>query len=73
MEIDERLYERQMEKKGDKFYRRSAQVNSKAKRNIPEWRNDYYGLQKMQFDTTQGKPGPRGQNKGPQQRQSKNM
>lgn len=71
MKIDERLYERQMERKGGNFYRGNAQANSKAKRDVPEWRNDYYGLQKMQLDATQGKPGSRGQKKGPQQRKSK--
>ncbi|KAM0721484.1 hypothetical protein Q7P37_002408 [Cladosporium fusiforme] len=61
IKIDERLYERLLEKKG-KFVPRGA--NTKAKRDLPKWRNDYFGPQKMQLDATQGKPGSKGQKKG---------
>lgn len=54
MKIDERFYERQMEKKGG-FY--PSRANTRVQRDAPTWRNDYYGLQKMQIDATKGKPG----------------
>lgn len=53
LKIDERFYERQMEKKG--FY--PGRANTKAPREVPAWRDNYYGLQKMQIDATNGKPG----------------
>ncbi|KAI7411517.1 hypothetical protein KC336_g12012 [Hortaea werneckii] len=59
MKIDQRLYERQMEKKGT-FFQHGA--NSKVQRQVPEWKDNYYGLQKMQIDATHGKPGSK---KGP--------
>ncbi|KAM0722088.1 hypothetical protein Q7P37_003014 [Cladosporium fusiforme] len=63
MKIDERIYERQMEKRGGNFYR-GNNANTKAKQEVPEWNNNYYGLQKMQLDATQGKLGSKGQKKG---------
>jgi hypothetical protein len=53
MKIDERIYERQMEKKG--VYQ--GRANTKVQRDVPAWNNNYYGLQKMQLDATKGKPG----------------
>lgn len=70
IKIDERLYERLLEKKG-KFVPRGA--NTKAKRDLPEWRNDYYGPQKMQLDATQGKPGSKGQKKGQKKSKDKSQ
>jgi hypothetical protein len=64
MKIDERIYERQMEKKGG-FYQ--GRPNTKAQRDVPAWRDNYYGLQKMQIDATKGKPGSN--NKGPKKGQ----
>jgi hypothetical protein len=65
LKIDERIYERQMEKKG--VYQ--GRANTKVQREVPAWRNDYYGLQKMQIDATKGKPGSnKGPKKGQQQR-----
>ncbi|KAM0713614.1 hypothetical protein Q7P37_010576 [Cladosporium fusiforme] len=52
------------------FYR-GNNANIKAKREVPEWKNNYYGLQKMQIDATQGKPGSKGQKKGQQQKKPK--
>jgi hypothetical protein len=52
--IDGRIYERQLEKKGKSF---APYANSKAKRDVPAWKDDYYGLQRMQLDATKGKPG----------------
>jgi hypothetical protein len=52
--IDTRLFELQLEKKGS--YAQEG-ANRKAKRNVPEWKDNYYGLQKMQLDATKGKPG----------------
>jgi hypothetical protein len=64
MKIDERIYERQMEKKGG-FYQ--GRPNTKVQRDVPAWRDNYYGLQKMQIDATKGKPGSnhKGPKKGP--------
>jgi hypothetical protein len=59
LRIDERMYERQMEKKG--VYQ--GRANSKVQREVPAWKDNYYGLQKMQIDATKGKPGSN--NKGP--------
>ncbi|KAM0712543.1 hypothetical protein Q7P37_011640 [Cladosporium fusiforme] len=70
IKIDERLYERLLEKKG-KFVPRGA--NTKAKRDLPEWRNDYFGPQKMQLDATQGKPGSKGQKKGQKKSKDKSQ
>jgi hypothetical protein len=53
LKIDERIYERQMEKKG--VYQ--GRANTKVQRDVPAWNNNYYGLQKMQLDATKGKPG----------------
>lgn len=58
LRIDERMYERQMEKKG--VYQ--GRANTKVQREVPAWRDNYYGLQKMQIDATKGKPGS-GKNK----------
>jgi hypothetical protein len=58
LKIDERIYERQMEKKG--VYRGGA--NTKVQRDVPAWNNNYYGLQKMQLDATKGKPGSNNNN-----------
>ena len=65
MKIDERFYERQMEKKGVYYGR----ANAKVQRDVPVWRDNYYRLQKMQIDTTKGKPGSN--NKGLRNRQNK--
>jgi len=55
VKIDGRMYERQLEKKG-RFP--VAGANQGRRREVPAWRDDYYGLQKMQIDATrQGKPG----------------
>jgi hypothetical protein len=64
LKIDERIYERQMEKKG--VYQ--GRANTKVQREVPAWKDNYYGLQKMQIDATQGKPGS---NKGPKKGQNK--
>lgn len=69
IKIDNRIFELQLERSGN--YSQKGKSNTKAKREVPAWRDDYYGLQKMQLDATQGKPGSRGQKKGPQQRKSK--
>jgi hypothetical protein len=58
--IDTRIFELQLEKKGSYAQEGS---NRKAKRNVPDWSDNYYGLQKMQIDATKGKPGSN--NKGP--------
>ena len=58
--IDTRIFELQLEKKGS--YAQEG-ANRKAKRNVPDWNDNYYGLQKMQIDATKGKPGSN--NKGP--------
>jgi hypothetical protein len=63
MKIDERFYERQMEKKG--VYQ--GRSNTKVQRDVPAWKDNYYGLQKMQIDATKGKPGSN--NKGPKKGQ----
>jgi hypothetical protein len=69
IKIDGRIYERQLEKKGKSF---APYANSKAKREVPAWKDDYYGLQRMQLDATKGKPGsnkkgpPNGGSKRPQ-------
>lgn len=52
--IDTRIWERQLEKKGN-F--RLGLANTKPQRDVPEWKHDYYGLQKMQIDATNRKPG----------------
>jgi hypothetical protein len=52
LRINERMYERQMEKKG--VYQ--GRANTKVQREVPAWKDNYYGLQKMQIDTTKGKP-----------------
>ena len=64
LKIDERIYERQMEKKG--VYQ--GRANTKAQREVPAWKDNYYGLQRMQIDATKGKPGSNNkkQNKRPQ-------
>ena len=59
--IDTRIYERQMEKKG--VFAPSG-ANRRATREVPEWKDNYYGLQKMQLDATHGKPRPKGNRKG---------
>lgn len=73
LKIDERFYERQMEKRGGSFYRGNQNANTKAKREVPAWRDDYYGLQKMQLDATQGKPGSKGQKKGQKKSKDKSQ
>jgi len=66
IEIDSRIFEVQMEKKGSYF---QGKPNSKVQRDVPAWKDNYYGLQKMQIDATQGKPGSKkGPKKGQQQR-----
>jgi hypothetical protein len=65
LKIDERIYERQMEKKG--VYQ--GRSNTKVQRDVPAWKDNYYGLQKMQIDATTGKPGSN--NKGPKKGQNK--
>lgn len=70
IKIDRRIYERQLERKGKSF---APNANHKAKRDVPAWRDDYYGLQKMQIDATKGKPGSnKGPRKGQQQRPQSN-
>lgn len=71
IKIDGRIYERQLERKGKSF---APNANHKAKRDVPAWRDDYYGLQKMQIDATKGKPGSnnKGPRKGQQQRPQSN-
>lgn len=59
IKIDQRMFELQLEKRGD-YANHGA--NRKSKRDVPEWKDNYYGLQKMQLDATQGKPGS-GKNK----------
>jgi hypothetical protein len=51
LKIDERFYERQMEKKGSYF---QGKPNTEVQRDVPAWRDNYYGLQKMQIDATSG-------------------
>jgi hypothetical protein len=60
IQIDSRIFEVQMEKKGRYF---QGKPNSKVQRDVPAWKDNYYGLQKMQLDATKGKPGSN--NKGP--------
>jgi hypothetical protein len=55
IKIDNRIFELQLEKRGS--YAQNNGANRKAKRNVPEWNDNYYGLQKMQLDATKGKPG----------------
>jgi len=54
--IDIRIYKRQLERRGNAL---PVRANQKVYKQVPEWRNDYYGLQKMQLDATYRKPGPR--------------
>jgi hypothetical protein len=54
IQIDTRIFEVQMEKKGSYF---QGKPNTKVQRDVPAWKDNYYGLQKMQIDATQGKPG----------------
>lgn len=65
IEIDSRIFEVQMEKKGNYF---QGKANTKAQREVPAWKDNYYGLQKMQIDATNGKPGSN--NKGPKKGQN---
>jgi len=60
IQIDSRIFEVQMEKKGRYF---QGKPNNKVQRDVPAWKDNYYGLQKMQIDATHGKPGSN--NKGP--------
>lgn len=62
IKIDNRIFELQLERSGN--YSQKGRPNTKAKREVPAWRDDYYGLQKKQLDATQGKPGSKGQKKG---------
>lgn len=73
LKIDERYYERQMEKRGGNFSRGNGQANTRARREVPAWRDDYYGLQKMQLDATHGKPGSKGQKKGQKKSKDKSQ
>jgi hypothetical protein len=41
MKIDERFFERQIEKKGN-FYQ--SRPNTKVQRDVPAWKDNYYGL-----------------------------
>jgi hypothetical protein len=66
MQIDSRIFEVQLEKKGSYF---QGKPNSKVQRDVPAWKDNYYGLQKMQIDATTGKPGSN--NKGPKKGQNK--
>lgn len=63
IKIDTRIYDRQLERKGT-FRPGPIGAKWKAQRDVPEWRDNYYGLQKMQLDATRGKPGPRGNRQG---------
>jgi hypothetical protein len=65
IQIDSRIFEVQLEKRGSYF---QGKPNTKAQRDVPTWKDNYYGLQKMQIDSTQGKPGS---NKGPRKGQNK--
>lgn len=65
IEIDSRIFEVQMEKKGNYF---QGRANTKAQREVPAWKDNYYGLQKMQLDATNGRPGS--DKKGPKKGQS---
>lgn len=56
IKIDTRIYERQQEKRGNSG---GYVANQKVKKDVPAWRDDYYGLQKMQIDATNGKPKPK--------------
>ena len=56
IKIDTRIWERQLERKGN-FP--PAGANRRVQRELPEWRDNYYGLQKMQLDATKGKPSPK--------------
>jgi hypothetical protein len=67
IEIDSRIFEVQMEKKGNYF---QGKANTKVQRDVPAWNNNYYGLQKMQLDATKGKPGSNN-NKSPKNGQNK--
>jgi hypothetical protein len=60
IQIDSHIFEVQMEKKGRYF---QGKPNSKVQRDVPAWKDNYYGLQKMQIDATHSKPGSN--NKGP--------
>jgi hypothetical protein len=66
IQIDSRIFEVQMEKKGSYF---QGKPNTKVQRDVPAWKDNYYGLQKMQIDATTGKPGSN--NKGPKKGQNK--
>lgn len=66
IKIDNRIFELQLEKRGS--YAHGNGANRKAKRNVPDWNDNYYGLQKMQIDATNGKPGSN--NKGPKKGQN---
>jgi hypothetical protein len=61
IKIDNRIFELQLEKQGSYAYTNGA--NRKAKRNVPNWNDNYYSLQKIQIDATKSKPGSN--NKGP--------
>ena len=65
IQIDSRIFEVQLEKKGRYF---QGKPNTKVQRDVPAWKDNYYGLQKMQIDATNGKPGSNNnkQNKRPQ-------
>jgi hypothetical protein len=66
IQIDTRIFEVQLEKKGSYD---QGKPNSKVQRDVPAWKDNYYGLQKMQIDATTGKPGSN--NKGPKKGQNK--
>lgn len=70
IKIDTRIFELQLERKGRYS---PGNANTKAKRDVPEWRDNYYGLQKMQLDATQGKPGSKGQKKGQKKSKDKSQ
>ena len=53
IQIDSRIFEVQLEKKGRYF---QGKPNTKVQRDVPAWKDNYYRLQKMQIDATNGKP-----------------
>ena len=63
IEIDSRIFEVQIEKKGSYF---QGKPNSKVQRDVPAQKDNYYRLQKIQIDVTNGKLGS---NKGPKKGQ----
>lgn len=50
IKIDNRIFELQLEK--SRNYSQKGKANSKAKREVPKQRDNYYRLQKMQLNAT---------------------